>query len=183
MRTLFDAQELDRTGKRQEAAHMLGLLTQDQNAASRVRLWAAATLRCWGFVSEGPDTDIAIGVVLKISRHKDEEVIAAYRDGSLRYVVNGVPLAIYEGGDPTCDDTIRTTLANADQMVRGPEIYAGLTRPAITILTFRGPTDASYRQGANALIQHFAKALIALSALQKTLQGRVFPIVREQRRE
>jgi hypothetical protein len=183
MATLFDARELDRTRRRQEAVGRLILLTQDPNAASRVRLWAATTLRSWGFVSEGPDAAVGLGVVLRIGHLKDEQIIAAYRDSSLRYVVNGVPLAVYEGGDRSCDQAISTALAHADQMIHGEEIYAGLTRPSVTILTFRGHIDGTYRHGADALIQYFAKSLLALSALQKTLHGRAFPIVRNAVRE
>ena len=119
MRTLYEARQLELAGRRDQAVELLQQLTQDQQAESRVRLWAATALRSWGTPPQMSDATVALGAVMTIAAEGDkkEETIAAYRDGSMRYVVGGVPLAIYQGGDPGSDKAIRVILECADRML------------------------------------------------------------------
>jgi hypothetical protein len=107
---------------------------------------------------------------------KREEAIAAYRDGSMRYVVGGVPLAIYQGGDPAGDQAVRVILKRADRIRGAQDVCSTGIRPRITLLTLRGNEDATRRSGANVLVSDFAKLLNALLPIRGRSRGRQFAI-------
>jgi hypothetical protein len=181
MQTLYEARRLELAGMRDQAVDLLRTLTQDQQAESRMRLWAATALRSWGSLPHTSDHPVALGVVVEIAADGNkEEAIAAYRDGSMRYARGGVPLAIYQGGDPASDHAIRVILERADRMLSAQDVGGTGTRPRITLLTLRGNTDATRRSGANELISDLAKLLTALLSMRGRSQGRRFAIGKDR---
>jgi hypothetical protein len=180
MQTLYEAHRLELAGMRDQAAELLRQLTQDREAESRVRLWAATALRSWEMPPQMNDP-LAHGAVVSIAAEGGkQEVIAAYRDGSMRYVVNAVPLGIYQGGDPAADHAITVILEHADRMLRTQDDRSTGTRPRITLLTLRGNEDATRRCGANELIGDFAKLLNALVPIRGRSRGRQFAMGKGQ---
>lgn len=174
---LHEAREAHRRGDRARAVRLLLRVTGDGAARSRVRLWAAATLRTWGGAATEAEPAV-LGVVVTLAAVDARQVLAVYRDGSARYVVGERPAAVYEGGDAACQRAIDATLARAESLRTLPAIGDVDRDPRILLLTLHGNEDATGRSGARELMRGLAGLLDALRALRHRCHSHTYSLAR-----
>lgn len=116
-----------------EARARLLALATDASLDPRVRLWAFTALRAEGWV---PDADAAhelLGVVLEVPVKGSYDVLAAYADGSVRFLGHVGQSSVVEGsGEP--GGTVREVLRLGASLASVPVVSR--ERPAK-----RGPAD------------------------------------------
>jgi hypothetical protein len=98
------------------AIEALRAVMADETAASRAVLWAATTLRMLG--QSPARADDVLGAVLEVPVGNSTDVLAAYADGTARYVNHAGPMIIWEVPDPTVHNLIRDLLAIASPAVK-----------------------------------------------------------------
>jgi hypothetical protein len=105
------AEQAIRTGEAAAALEPLRAILADETAASRAILWAAATLRA--LAQQPARAGEILGVVLEVPVAHGIDYLAAYADGTARYVNHAGPMIIWEVPDPHVDLLVRELLAAA----------------------------------------------------------------------
>ena len=165
------AYDLDLRGDRVAATRLLADVVRDDRAPSRVKLWAARSLIGWGHALPIQVSLDVMGVVVHID---DVSVLAAYRDGSLRYIQNNVPLIVYDGGNVICDQGISLVMAIADFMAQTPLEVEELGPKQVELLRLRQTINATQQSGAKGLVITLSKIIQILLNIRGKGQHRLF---------
>ena len=123
-------------------AELLLELAGNPTMETRVLLWSWAALRCLGFHPKSYEADDIQGVVMQVPLENGIDVLAAYIDGTARYVNQGGKAIIWEITDAAITAIIRKVLESCKDL---PGVVAAASRndPArdfvrVTMLTFSG---------------------------------------------
>ncbi|MBI4423478.1 MAG: hypothetical protein HY554_07120 [Elusimicrobia bacterium] len=97
---LFVARELCAQGRGEQAVPLLRQVAELPMAETRVRLWAWGALRGLGARPEAGRAREVLGVVVELPLALGVDTLAAYRDGTARYLNQGGSLSIQDGAEP-----------------------------------------------------------------------------------
>ena len=151
----------------------LQAIAMDEGQESRVRLLALNALRGLGTPIE---TSRLLGVVIEVGLDEGLDTLAAYRDGSARYINHSGKLIIWETREPEIDDLIRELLSASEEVVRKIGPWEGTRLPppgaGIVRMTFLVSDGLYFGQAPMSVMQNeptggpvIASALRLLSAL------------------
>jgi hypothetical protein len=116
-------------------------LAEDPDAESRVRLWAWTALRGLGVQPSGPMAQDVVGVVIEVPVDDGTDVLAAYSDGSVRFLGAAGRYVAREADEPDANsalllDEARVLVTVAPQPRRLEPVEEGMVR--LTALTAFG---------------------------------------------
>ena len=171
-RTFVQAREAVGRGDRSRAEELWRAITAMADIESRNVLQAWHFLRSLG-VAPGDDVaKLALGVVAEVAVTQGHDLLAAYRDGSVRYLN-------YSGAATVIDAPIPTVQAPASDMLRVGEAIAQTIGPwedplpplppghsRVTVLTPSGP---HFGQGPDEALRGEPAAAAFLDAATRTL--------------
>lgn len=106
-----------KAGRMLEAKTELRRVADMQSVDSLITLWAWNTLRAWGQL---PDDDIAqkvLGVVMEVGLDRGMDVMAAYEDGTSRYVSKTGSMIVWDDHGDHNNDLARKIVAAAQAIV------------------------------------------------------------------
>ncbi len=110
---------LGRMNANQDAQGTLLKIAGDPQAEPRVRLWAFTALRKGGYEPTPKDTSGALGVVVEVPMPFGLDVLAAYADGSVRFLGAAGQLVVMEGsGKPP--PVVAEVIAAGDSLLAVP---------------------------------------------------------------
>lgn len=136
------ARSLRNEGRARQAALVLKRVAEAPGVETRVRLWAWHALRKLGVRAEGTSADEVLGVVIELPLPLGVDTLAAYRDGTVRYVNQGGDILIFDGKEPKGLRRARRLLDRAQAQVAGmpfaPRRLPPKTRLRCTLLTRQG---------------------------------------------
>ena len=84
--TIADAVKLEDAGKKEEARARLHTVLAVPNLETRIQLWVWSGLREWGEEPEAKSGKEVLGVVVEVPVQGAYDTLAAYQDGSARYL-------------------------------------------------------------------------------------------------
>jgi len=139
---LSKAAEHMRQGEVGRATEMLLEVTGNPNLEARVLLWSWAALRCLGVYPKSYEADDIKGVVIQVPIESGVDVLAAYADGTARYVNYSGKVIVWENPDATITPIVRKLLQSCKDL-RGFVVAASPTDSVqdlvrVTLLTFNG---------------------------------------------
>jgi len=139
---LARAAEHIRQGEKARAARILLEITANPNMETRMLLWSWAALRRLDVHPQYPDEDVIKGVVIQVPIENGVDVLAAYSDGTARYVNHSGKVIVWDIPDASitsiiyklleCSKSLRGAVAKASV----DHSVSGLVR--VTLLTFKG---------------------------------------------
>jgi hypothetical protein len=106
-----------KAGRMLEAKTEMRRVAEMQSVESLITLWAWNTLRAWG---QAPDDDVAqkvLGIVMEVGLDNGMDVMAAYEDGTSRYVSRKGSMIIWDDHDDHNNDLARQIVAAAQAIV------------------------------------------------------------------
>lgn len=106
-----------KAGRMLEAKTEMRRVAEMQSVDSLITLWAWNTLRAWGQL---PDEGIAqkvLGVVMEVGLDNGIDVVAAYEDGTSRYVSRTGSMIIWDNHEDHNNDLARKIVAAAQAIV------------------------------------------------------------------
>jgi hypothetical protein len=168
--TLVQAQKLIEQGKASEARAVLtGVLEHAEE--SRVRLWAGKALRDLGFQPAGSLARQALGVVFEVPMEESSDILAVYRDNSVRFFSYGGGMFFYEPAAevPALDHLCQEIISVTDRITQSSNEASFSDEPDaphITILTVSGETPVGAR-GTDTLLGLGAQIIGVLGDLQQ----------------
>jgi len=170
------ANELARDGRREEAKQLLHRAADLPNTEARIHLWAWRALRD---LSEAPDAQTArqvLGVVIEKPQELGLDTLAAYADGSVRYINQGGSIIVWDQVDDTINLFAKNVVLTAAPLVDRVPPPLGAQRGAVpggctrfTLLTCggnrvtdkpdnaEGPFSPVFGAGARLLLALFEK--------------------------
>jgi hypothetical protein len=139
---LIEAAACLRRNERARASELLLEITANPNTETRVLLWSWTTLRELGV---HPQLDAAAqikGVVIQVPMGNGIDVLAAYADGTARYVNHSGKVVVWDLPDAHIGNIIRTVIERAKDLATGVQTAAA-AQPAedvvrVTVLTPNG---------------------------------------------
>jgi hypothetical protein len=167
---LVQAQLLLEQGKQAEAQDgLIGLIQSTQD--SRVLLWTSKALRDLGLWPGGPMAQEAQGVVFEVPTQGSTDVLAVYRDTTVRFFSYSGKMAFYEPSAQVqaIHQSCQHLMSAADKIIetpraKPPQYIVG--SPRITILTIRGEILVD-TEDVNALLMLGAPIINVLTNLQQ----------------
>jgi len=131
-----------RQGEVERAAEVLLEVVANPKMETRILLWSWAALRCLGSQPKSPQVDDIKGVVIQVPMESGVDVLAAYADGTARYVNHGGKVIVWEITDATIAAIIRKLLESCTAL-RGVVVGASANHSIkdlvrVTLLTFNG---------------------------------------------
>jgi hypothetical protein len=138
---LTEAAACLRRDERTRASELLLAITGNSNTETRVLLWSWTALRGLG-VHPMPDVAAQIkGVVIQIPMGKGADVLAAYADGTARYVNHSGKIIVWDLPDAHMGNIVHKVLERSKNL-NTDEAIALADRPddavRVTIMTFNG---------------------------------------------
>lgn len=124
---LHMARALREQGRFRQAALVLKRVADARDSQTRIRLWAWAALRKLGVKPEPPAADEVLGIVIELPLPLGVDALAAYRDGSARYVNQGGATLDFSGENPEGLRRISKLLDHAQALAGGMPV--GPRRP------------------------------------------------------
>jgi hypothetical protein len=146
---LTKAAEHIRRGETGRAAELLLELAGHPKIPTRYLLWSWATLRRLGIHPKSDEADNVKGVVIQVPIESGVDVLAAYADGTARYVNHSGKILVWEITDNTISSMIRKLLQSCKHLCG--VVAAGSANDAVkdsvrvTLLTFNGNRFAEVR--------------------------------------
>jgi hypothetical protein len=146
-------------------------LARNPAVESRVRLLAYNWLRARG-AAAGPRE--LLGVVVEVPLEEGLDVLAAYRDGRVRYINQSCKMAIYEGSPPDVEGKVRELLAASEIAVAriGPWDKPRLPAPAAENIrmTFLVSDGLYFAEGPFSLMMREPMAAPVINRATELLQ-------------
>jgi len=139
---LREAAEHLRQGEAGRATEVLLEVAGNPKIETRILLWSWATLRCLGVHPKSYEADDIKGVVIQVPMERGADVLAAYADGTARYVNHSGKAIVWDITDATITDIIRKLLGSCKQLsgvvrpVSGNHSVKDMVR--VTLLTLNG---------------------------------------------
>jgi hypothetical protein len=139
---LSKAAEHMRQGEVGRAAEVLLEVAGNPKMETRILLWSWAALRCLGIHPKSYEADDIKGVVIQVPMESGVDVLAAYADGTARYVNHSGKTIVWEITDATITAIIRKLLESCKDL-RGVVFAASPNHSVkdlvrVTLLTFTG---------------------------------------------
>jgi hypothetical protein len=166
--TIADASRLVDAGKRAEAVTNLRSVLELPQLETRVQLWVWSALR---ELSEKPDTKAAfevLGVILEMSSGDGYDTLAAYADGSARYLNFSGKAIFWDAQDPAIKSLGKTFVDSTIPVSNRAKPRTTLSLPKrgaqITLLTRSGlyviaePPDSVVGPAAALMIELMKRA-------------------------
>jgi hypothetical protein len=139
---LGKAAECLRQGDVARATEVLLEVVGSPKMETRILLWSWATLRYLGVHPKSYEADDIEGVVIQVPMERGTDVLAAYADGTARYVNHSGKAIVWEITDATITGIIRKLLESCKQLwgvvgdVSGNHLVKDMVR--VTLLTLKG---------------------------------------------
>jgi hypothetical protein len=139
---LRKAAEHLRQGEVARATEVLLEVARNPKMETRILLWSWTTLRCLGVHPKSYEADDIKGVVIQVPMESGADVLAAYADGTARYVNHSGKAIVWEITDATIADIVRKLLESCKDL-RGVVVAASASyfvkdAVRVTLLTFNG---------------------------------------------
>jgi hypothetical protein len=177
-RPLLAAYVAERLGKIDEAKRLLREAIKPNEHEARERLWACRALRALG---EEPDRAIAselLGVVIEVPFERGLDSLAAYPDGTARYINQSGAMTLYDPWNdplrknfaPFVSDVIKEARPLVAKIPLNPRVTS--TSYVITLLTCAGSRSITFDEvgeSARPLMDAAARLLVAMAALTPDL--------------
>lgn len=131
-----------RSDERTRAAELLLRITTNPNAETRLLLWSWTALRGLGLHPKNDEARQIRGVVIQVPIREGADVLAAYADGTARYVNHSGKVIAWDLPDAHIGNIVHTMLGRAKDLdAHAPTAVAtgfgdGVVR--VTVLTFSG---------------------------------------------
>lgn len=131
--------------RRDDRARALELLLEiaaSPNTETRMMLWSWTALRGLGVHPKAEEATQIKGVVIRVPMGKGADVLAAYADGTARYVNHSGKVIVWDLPDAHIGSIVRTVLERSKDLNTDVPTAAS-TRPggdtvSVTVLTFSG---------------------------------------------
>jgi len=153
-----------KAGRMLEAKAEMHRVAEMQSGDSLVTLWAWNTLRAWG---QSPDDGIAqkvLGVVMEVGLDNGTDVIAAYEDGTSRYVSRKGSMIIWDDHGDHNNDLARKIVAAAQAIVDQLPVSTADAATTTGSVQFSVLTVGGIR-GVTAPMNELSRAASPLSSL------------------
>lgn len=162
--TIAEAYALKKSGSEEQAISLLRNLLKDPDIETRVRLWVWSGLRELGESPQLERAHEALGVVIEMPSGDGFDTLAAYVDGSARYL-NFSGRAIFwdayedEIVKDLCRAVIDSTIPDRDKAKLRKTLDLPKWNPQVTILTRSGafvitsPSESIINSGALLMIE------------------------------
>jgi hypothetical protein len=132
----------------------LGQLAVDPNAEARIRLLAFNSLRGTGTT---PKAKQLLGVVIEVGLPGGLDTLAAYRDGTARYINQTGKLVLWDARDPAIGGKISRLMASSEKVVAKLKPWGGNRRSPPTAgnirLTFLASDGLYFGEGPAEALQ------------------------------
>lgn len=102
-----------KAGRMLEAKTELRRVAELQNVDSLITLWAWNMLRAWGQMPDDDTAQKVLGVVMEVGLDKGMDVMAAYEDGTSRYVSKTGSMIVWDDHGDHNNDLARKIVAAA----------------------------------------------------------------------
>lgn len=139
---LTEAAACLRRDERTRASKLLLEITANPNTETRVLLWSWTALRGLGVHPKPNEADQIKGAVIQVPMAKGADVLAAYADGTARYVNHSGKIIVWDLPDAHIGNIVRTVLeCSKDLDVGAPTAVAaraGDDVVRVTVLTLNG---------------------------------------------
>jgi len=140
--TIADASGLAKAGKTEEAKSLLRSVLLQPNLETRIQLWVWSGLRELGEQPDAKSGREVLGVVIEVPMQEAYDTLAAYQDGSARYLNFSGAAICWDARDPTIQALCRSFTASAASVgsQARPRTDVSLPRSGIevTLLTRAG---------------------------------------------
>jgi len=135
-----------------QAVELLLAIAANPTTATRVLLWSWTTLRGLGVQPKSAEADEIKGTVIEVPMDKGADVLAAYADGTARYVNHSGKVVIWDLPDAQIGSLIRTVLVESRNLVTGEATALNQQRGdnavRVTVLTLSGNRFAEVAMGS-----------------------------------
>ena len=138
---LSKAAEHMRQGQAGRAAEMLLEVVDNPKMKTRILLWSWAALRCLGVHPTLYEANDIKGVVIQLPMKSGVDVLAAYTDGTARYINYSGKVLVWEISDATITAIIRKLLESCKNLcgvLTAPSPHFIEDSVCVTLLTFNG---------------------------------------------
>ncbi|MBI5199976.1 MAG: hypothetical protein HY925_00185 [Elusimicrobia bacterium] len=143
---LYMARALRAEGRLAPAAILLRQVGEGPDVETRVRLWAWRALRELRVRPEAGEAREVLGVVFELPLSMGVDTLAAYRDGTARYVNQGGAILHFRGEDPRISRLLLKLLGEAQPLAGGmplaPRRVPPRARVRCSLLTREGIRSA-----------------------------------------
>jgi hypothetical protein len=140
--TIADASELAKAGKTEEAKSLLRSILLRPNLETRIQLWVWSGLRELGEQPDAKSGGEVLGVVIEVPMHEAYDTLAAYQDGSARYLNFSGAAIFWDAPDPTiqslCRRFIESSASAGSQARSRKDVSLPRSGIQVTLLTRAG---------------------------------------------
>ena len=167
LQTFADAAELANSGKKEDAKSRLRSILGFPTLETRIQLWVWSALRELGERPDPKSGTEVLGVVVEMPMRGAYDTLAAYRDGSARYLNFSGAAIFWDARDATinslCHRLIGSTIPESPRAVPRPDTVLPKSGTQVTLLT---------RSGMYAISEPPQSVVTAGSALMLELMQR-----------
>jgi hypothetical protein len=140
--TIADAVKLEDEGKKEEARTRLHTVLAVPNLETRIQLWVWSGLRELGEEPETKSGKEVLGVVVEVPMHGAYDTLAAYQDGSARYLNFSGKAIFWDKPDASikllCERLIASTIPESSRAVPRKDTVLPKSGTQATLLTRSG---------------------------------------------
>jgi hypothetical protein len=169
------AREAARRGQSALVEQLLRQVLSTPNLEARHYLQAWAALRINGVLPAVTEAKQVLGVVVEVALEQGPDVVAAYTDGSARYLNQSGKIIIWEKPDSSLDQLVSTLLVAGQQVANqiGPWEGARPTPPTgnTARVSFLTPSGLHFGEGPMDVLWHDALAHPVLAAAQALMMA------------
>jgi hypothetical protein len=142
LQTFVDAAALANSGKKEEAKSRLHSILGLPNLETRIQLWVWSALRELGEVPDSKSGKEVLGVVVEMPMRAAYDTLAAYRDGSARYLNFSGKAIFWDSTDVAikslCQRLIDSTIPESSLAVPRQDTKLPKSGSQVTLLTRSG---------------------------------------------
>jgi len=164
------AREAAQRGEAPQAEQLLRQVLSRPDLEARHYLQAWTALRALGVAPAATEAKRVLGVVVEVSLAQGPDVVAAYADGSARYINQGGGAIVWENPDHSLDQLVSTLLAAGQHVADRIGPWEGARRGPVTgnaaRLSFLTPSGLHFGEGPMEVLWNDALAHPVLAAAQ-----------------
>jgi len=142
LQTFADAAALANSGKKEDAKSRLRSILGFPNLETRIQLWVWSALRELGERPDPKSGTEVLGVVVEMPMRGAYDTLAAYQDGSARYLNFSGAAIFWDARDATikslCQRLIGSTISESPRAVPRQDIMLPKSGTQVTLLTRSG---------------------------------------------
>ncbi len=165
---ISDASRLADEGKKQDAVARLRGVLETPNLETRIQLWTWTALRELGTMPDSKSAGEVLGVVIEMPSGGAYDTLAAYVDGSARYLNFSGKGIFWDQADPTvkslCQKFIDSTIPASGRAKPRPSLLLPKSGAQVTLLTragiyaFSDPPESVVGAGAALMMELIKRA-------------------------